>query len=68
MHEGETIQSGAPSTCPDCKKVLKLEVLTSGAGHYIGTQCDCGPYSRESQYFRTHEGAAAALESGQFSR
>ena len=68
MLPGETIASGAPSTCPDCKKELKLEVLMSNAGYYIGTWCDCGPYSRESGYFRTRELAEKALEKGGYER
>lgn len=66
MMNGETILSGAPKTCPDCGQPLCLEVLFSGAGHYIGTMCDCGPYSRESGYFpsRTHaENALTELTS-----
>jgi len=45
---GETIRSGAPSTCPDCGVTPLLGVYKSGAGYYIGTYCNCGPYSRES--------------------
>lgn len=33
----------------------------SPAGFYIGTWCDCGPYSRESGYFRTLDMARAIL-------
>jgi hypothetical protein len=39
---------------------LQSRVLMSGAGYYIGTECDCGPYSRESGYYRTR--AAADLD------
>jgi len=55
MLPGETILSGAPDKCPDCGKQLNFEVLKSAAGYYIGTQCCCGPYSRESGYFKTSE-------------
>jgi len=48
--------------CPDCKKVLKLEVLRSNAGYYIGTQCNCGPYSRNSDYFRSPKDAEEELQ------
>lgn len=68
MLTGETIQSGAPETCPDCQLKPRLQVCHSGAGYYIGTYCNCGPYSRESDYFKTYEGAKASLESGQFGR
>lgn len=57
MLEGETIRSGAPNPCPDCGVTMTLEVHHSAAGYYVGTWCDCGPYSRESGYFRTHEDA-----------
>lgn len=68
MIEGETIATGAPATCPDCQVTVKLEVLQSGAGYYIGTRCNCGPYSRESDYYKHREVAKAALETGQFGR
>ena len=57
----ETILTRAESICPDCKVVLKPKVLHSGAGYYIGTFCDCGPYSRESGYFRTRAEAEKIL-------
>lgn len=59
---GETIYSGADPHCPDCSKKLENEVLKSNAGYYIGTQCCCGPYSRESHYYRTFELAKHALK------
>jgi hypothetical protein len=59
---GETLLTGAPMTCPDCgQDVTVLRVLQSAAGYYIGTRCDCGPYSRESGYYKTRELAAKAL-------
>lgn len=60
--KGETIGTGAPSTCPDCGVKLELQVLHSGAGYYIGTFCNCGPYSRESGYYGTREQAQADLQ------
>lgn len=51
--QGETIGLGAPSTCPDCNVELEERVLQSAAGYYIGTECNCGPYSRESMYYWT---------------
>ena len=68
MLPGETIASGAPSTCEDCKVVLTLDVHMSPAGHYVGTYCNCGPYTRESGYYRTREKAQAALNAGGFER
>lgn len=64
MLPGETIHSGAPNKC--CGKKLKLQVLQSGAGYYIGTFCNkCGPYSRESHYYPTREAAEKALKANE---
>lgn len=68
MIPGETIASGAPSTCPECKVKLENQVCRSAAGYYIGTYCDCGPYSRESGYYKTREIAQEALDSGDYGR
>lgn len=57
MLPGETLLSGADSQCPECKRFPKLEVCNSFAGYYVGSWCDCGPYSRESEYFKTEEEA-----------
>ena len=46
----------------------KLDVYLSGAGYYIGTYCRCGPYTRESGYYRTRELAQAAFDSGAYGR
>ena len=64
MLKGETISTGALKTCPECGVTPKLEVLHSAVGYYIGTQCKCGPYSRESLYYPLKEIADAALHSG----
>ena len=64
MMPGETIRSGAPDTCSDCGVTVRLQVCQSGAGYYIGTMCDCGPYSRESGYYPTCKAARNALENG----
>jgi hypothetical protein len=64
MFPGETITSGAPNSCPTCGLKMQFEVLSSPAGYYIGTQCDCGPYSRESGYFITRAATEYALEHG----
>ena len=65
MLTGETILSGAESTCPDCGVKLVLKVLHTCA-YYIGTECNCGPYSRESDYYKTREEAQADLDSGKW--
>jgi hypothetical protein len=65
---GETIATGAPPRCPDCGRMPKLDVYMSAAGYYVGTYCDCGPYSRESGYYPTRDAAQADLESGAYDR
>lgn len=68
---GETI-TGVNGTgelsCEDCGELLPLRVLRSNAGYYIGTFCNCGPYSRESDYYETPEEAEADLKTGDFGR
>jgi len=66
--DGETIMRGAPTTCPSCGTfVLPMKALRSGAGWYIGTVCNEGPYSRESaDYYPTEADARAALGSGEW--
>lgn len=59
---GETGHIG--HTCPDCKMLLKAQVLHSNAGYYIGTACNCGPYSRETEYM-TKEEATLVLKNEQ---
>lgn len=46
------------------KQKLKIKVLESAAGYYIGTfHPEYGPYSRESaRYYKTKEEAQYALE------
>jgi hypothetical protein len=66
--KGETIASGAEPTCSDCGVTPQLRVCRSAAGYYIGTMCECGPYSRESGYFETAEAAQAALQKGGYER
>lgn len=46
-------------------KWLPLTVLSSAAGHYIGTHDDQGPVSRESiEYFPNASVACRAIEHG----
>lgn len=52
----------SPAQCEDCQKDLPLQVLRSYAGYYIGTMCDCDPYSRASDYFPTRKIAEFELE------
>ncbi|MCB2040462.1 MAG: hypothetical protein KDH48_06555 [Rhodoferax sp.] len=56
-----TVRSGALALAYT-GKCLPLQVLLSAAGHYIGTQDDEGPVSRESvEYFPSPEAAQRAL-------
>ena len=59
MLNGECGHDG--KTCNECRQKLVLQVQRSAAGYYLGTQCYCGPYSRESGYFRSREDAEKAL-------
>ena len=59
---GETIHLGASPICCDCGRTVELQVMRSAAGWYVGTQCDCGPYSRETGYYKSAEDAHAALD------
>lgn len=62
MLSGETLYNVANPECADCKAALTPKVCRSFAGYYVGTWCDCGPYSRESGYFPTEAEARWALE------
>lgn len=68
MIRGETILSGARMKCSDCGTIPNFGIYKSAAGHYVGTQCNCGPYSRESGYYATAALAAVALDSGDYGR
>ena len=48
--------------CDECKQRLRPGVYKSGAGWYIGTYCDCGPYSRDSFYYGSKEEAMDDFE------
>jgi hypothetical protein len=65
---GETIGTGAEPRCPDCGVMPRIDVYMSAAGYYVGTWCGCGPYSRESGYYRTREAARRALETEGYDR
>lgn len=57
MIPGETLSTGAPDVCSDCNTKLVLQVCKSFAGYYVGTQCDCGPCTRESGYYPSFDEA-----------
>jgi hypothetical protein len=48
--------------CDECGEPMPLDVHMSAAGYYLGRMCMCGPYSRESGYFKTREDAEEELE------
>lgn len=55
--------------CDECKETMYIEILKSNAGYYIGFCCkQCGPYSRESDYYKTAVDAAEALGNNTFGR
>ena len=62
---GEVTGGASEVICSECGRKLKLSVLHSGAGYYLGYFCpNDGPYGRESHYFLTEAEAIGALESG----
>ncbi len=64
---GEVVGKSTTKCC--CGKRLTVRVLRSAAGYYIGFLCDdCGPYSRESGYYKKATEAAKALEDNTFER
>ena len=57
------------TTCHECGTGLTIGVQKSAAGYYLGFLClECGPYSRESGYYRTYEEAERALSTGAYHR
>ena len=57
------------TVCIECGAELNIQVLSSAAGYYIGFFChQCGPYSRESGYYRSRDEAEMALSRGLFGR
>lgn len=57
-----SLKINAPVRCPDCNTRLKVKIMHSNAGFYLGTECECGPYSRESIYYNTRGEAKEAFE------
>ena len=57
------------TVCLECGAVPDIQVLRSPAGYYIGFLCPrCGPYSRESGYFRSRKEAETALSVNIYAR
>ena len=67
---GETVATGAPLKCDEANcENYGPQLMLSSAGHYIGYSCrQCGPYSRESQYYATKAEAQSALDRGDYGR
>ena len=65
---GECVRD-VETTCVECGAHLEIQVCRSMAGYYVGFFCDCcGPYSRESGYYRSHEDAERALSNNTYAR
>lgn len=59
---GEINGGKSAITCDTCGTKLPLKVYHSHAGYYLGYFCPlCGPYGRESDYFKTEALAKAYL-------
>jgi hypothetical protein len=57
------------TTCHECGTGLTIDIQQSAAGYYVGFFCqECGPYSRESGYYRSYEEAEKALNTGSYGR
>ncbi|MFH1982981.1 MAG: hypothetical protein ABIL58_14160 [Pseudomonadota bacterium] len=57
------------TNCCECRAELHIGVHRSAAGYYVGFFCpNCGPYSRESGYYRSREEAQLDLDTGLYWR
>lgn len=61
MNPRETIILGADPVCDGCDTVLEPVVILTSGGYSVRTECECGPYSRETEYFKTRAEAEKAL-------
>lgn len=68
MYHGETVHTSGAASCSDCSAPLVLDVHLSAAGYYVGTACECGPYSRESAYYASEKEGREALSLGNYCR
>ena len=65
---GECVNA-TKTICHECGTELTIDIQRSAAGYYIGFFCpECGPYSRESGYYRSYEEAEKALNTGAYGR
>ena len=47
----------------ECGYIMNLSVLKTPAGYYLGFFCEnCGPYSRETEYYKDREEAENDLK------
>lgn len=65
MLPGECLMADAPSVCPNCQQVPRTSIHREDRGSWVQTWCDCGPYSRETDYLPSHEHAEAFLSAFQ---
>jgi hypothetical protein len=49
------------AVCGECEAKIEHSVCFNKAGYYIGTFCDCGPYSQYSGYYKDYDSALFAL-------
>ena len=62
MLDGECVEA-LETNCSECGEHLDIGVYQSNAGYYIGFWCpNCGPYSRESRYYRSEVEADVDLQ------
>ena len=62
MIPGECVNDNT-ARCSSCGEILEIGVYRSNAGYYIGFWCNnCGPYSRESRYYKTEAEAQQRLD------
>lgn len=63
MLNGETASMMPVISCNRCDANLPLRICSSAAGWYIGYYCpNCGPYSRETDYFADYAAAKRAYD------
>jgi hypothetical protein len=61
---GETLRLGADPVCDRCHMHAVVDVYRSGAGWFVGSRCECGPYTRESAYYPTEQACREAWAAG----
>ena len=60
----ESVRSKAIDDCDECSGPLEFRICSSLAGYYVGIFCgDRGPYTRESEYYRSKQDLERDLRS-----